>query len=71
MRKSKQRKFESLPHIFTKLGVNEYLSKHGCTEFARQDSVAYIENPDLIESVNGRPVFCKMDTSFYDTRFHS
>ncbi|XP_031266338.1 uncharacterized protein LOC116124745 [Pistacia vera] len=46
--------YEPLHRIFMKLGVNAYLSKHGCAEFARQDSVAYIENPDLIESVNGR-----------------
>ncbi|XP_044463171.1 uncharacterized protein LOC123194091 [Mangifera indica] len=46
--------YEPLHHIFMKHGVNVYLSKHGCTKFAHQDSIAYIENPDLVEYLDGR-----------------
>lgn len=50
---------------------NVYLSKHGCTKFAHQDSIAYIENPDLVEYLDGRSVFCKLSTSYCDTYCNS
>ncbi|TXG60779.1 hypothetical protein EZV62_012142 [Acer yangbiense] len=49
-----KRIYNSLHHIFMKFGVNLYLSKQGCTRYSCQDSVTYIENPDLIKFANGR-----------------
>ncbi|KAK4858525.1 hypothetical protein QYF36_017762 [Acer negundo] len=49
-----KRIYNSLHLIFMKFGVNLYLSKQGCTGYSHQDSVTYIENPDLIKFANGR-----------------
>lgn len=45
-----------LHQIFLKFGVNAYLSKQGCTNYARLDAVSYIGNPGPVEEFYTAPI---------------
>ncbi|OMO90892.1 hypothetical protein COLO4_18774 [Corchorus olitorius] len=46
---------QPLHHMFTRFGVNVYLSQQGCYNYVLQDSVAYIGNPGLTEENSHLP----------------
>lgn len=53
---TKEKQINQLHQIFLKFGVNVYLSKQSCTNYARLDTVSYIGNPGPVEESYMPPV---------------